>query len=252
MEDRDLIQDNLSNSYWIGEVVDIDDPEREGRIRVRVFGKFDELDIDSIPWATPHNRITGGSESGSGFHSVPKLQSIVGVIFDNGNLHEPEWYMIQNISDELKNEISGSYENAHSLIYDTIIEGGLKIFFTEEKGLMFDYKSTKVNIKPDNSITIENPNGDLVELKNNGRCNVKVSQKVDIDCNEAYINAKSKAWIDSPQIDLGKNATESVIKGETFQALFNSHTHVGFLGITTSPPVVPLTGSELSKITKTQ
>jgi hypothetical protein len=249
---RDLIEDNLSNSYWVGDVVDIDDPIFEGRIKVRVYGKFDELEVEAIPWARPHNRLSGGSGSGSGSHSVPKLGSIVGIVFDNGNVFEPEWYNIQHISDELKGEISGSYTNAHSLIYDTITEGGLKIFFTEEKGLMFDYKSTKINIKPDNSIIIENPNGDSVELKNDGNCNVKVKEKIDVTCKDAYINATSKAWIDSPKIHLGKNAIEAVIKGNTFQALFNSHIHIGNAGAPTSPPTIPLNGSELSKITKTQ
>lgn len=249
---KNLNEDNLSNSYWIGEVVDINDPLFEGRIRVRVYGKFDELDIESIPWSRPHNMVTGGSSSGSGFHSVPKAGSVVGIVFDNGNLFEPEWYMIQHISDDLKDEISSSYNNAHSIIYDTVTEGGLKIFFTEEKGLMFDYKSTKINIKPDNSIIIENPNGDLVELRNDGNCIVKVKEKIDVTCNDAYINAKNKAWIDSPKIHLGKNAIEAVIKGNTFQTLFNTHTHIGNAGAPTSPPTVPLNGSELSKITKTQ
>lgn len=163
--DNSLIQDNLFNSHWLGEVVDIEDPLFEGRIKVKVFGKFDEIDKNDIPWATPHNNITGGSSTGSGFHSVPKLGSIVGVIFENGNLFEPEWYKIQHISNELKDEISGSYNNAHSIIYDTVTEGGLKLFFTEDKGLVFDYKESLINIKNDNTIIIKYKNGKLIHIK---------------------------------------------------------------------------------------
>lgn len=248
----ELINDNLRTSNWLGEVVDVSDPNFDGRIKVKVFGKFDKLEDNFIPWARAQNRVSGGSSSGSGFHSTPKVGSIVGVKFDNGNVYEPEWYMIQHISDELKEEIQGSYENAHSIIYDTLTEGGLKVFFTEEKGLMFDYKETQINIKPDNSILIQNPNGDSVELTNEGACTVNVSDKIDVTCIDATIKASGTAWIDSPQIELGKTAIEHVIKGETFQALFNSHIHIGNVGIPTSPPVVPLTGTELSKITHTQ
>ena len=48
-------------------------------------------------------------------------------------------------------------------------------------------------------------------------------------------------------------AAQQVIKGNTFQALFNAHTHTTTVpGLPTSPPVVPLTGSELSQVSKTQ
>jgi len=249
---EELISDNLRTSHWLGEVVDVSDPNKDGRVKVKVFGKFDKLENKFIPWARAQNRSTGGSASGSGFHSTPKLGSVVGVKFDNGNVYEPEWYMIQHISDELKEEISSSYANAHSLIYDTITQGGLKIFFTEEKGLVFDYKETQINIKPDNSILIQNPNGDSVELTNDGKCTVNVSDKIDVTCVNATINASSKVWINSPTIHLGEKAMESIIKGNIFQGLFNSHIHVGNMGIPTSPPVIPLSGLELSKVSSTE
>ena len=129
-----LFSDDLKNANWIGKVIDNSDPDFEGKIKVKVFGKFDDMADEDIPWARPLNMITGGSASGAGFHSVPKVDSVVGVRFDNGDIHEPEYYYIQHPSEELKAEIHGSYANAHSLIYDTITEGAVKIFFTEEKG----------------------------------------------------------------------------------------------------------------------
>jgi hypothetical protein len=58
--------------------------------------------------------------------------------------------------------------------------------------------------------------------------------------------------IDASSIELGEGAAEAVIKGNTFQSIFNAHTHIGNLGAPTSPPIVPLSGSELSQITKTK
>jgi len=249
---NNIQDDNLNGTNWIGEVVDIEDPTQEGRIRVKVFGKFDDLENEAIPWATPRNKFTGGSGTGSGFFSVPKLGSTVGIIFENGELYQPEWYNIEHISDELKEEISGSYTNAHSLIYDTVTDGFVKVFFTEAKGLMLDYKQSQVNIKPDNSVVITNPNGDIIEITNEGKCTITVSDKIEVNCKTAQVNASEKAKVDSPKIELGKNAAEAVIKGNTFQKLFNQHQHIGNMGAPTSPPVVPLNGSELSKVTSTE
>jgi len=165
MNERELIEDNLKNSDWIGEVINNEDPNEDGRVKVMVFGKFDELDEEDIPWATASNFMTGGDSSGSGSFSVPKEGSIVNVTFDNGNIYQPEYTYVQTISDALKTEITGdNYKNAHSLIYDTEIEGGLRIFYTSEKGLMLDLNGSVVNIRSDNTIFMQYNNGKVVHI----------------------------------------------------------------------------------------
>ena len=205
---RDFSKDDLRNTSWLGEVVDIADPQKIGRIKVKVFGKFDELDNESIPWAYPGNNISAGSADGGSFFSVPKMGSIVSIKFDNGNIYYPEYFFNQHLSQDARKEIENSYENAHIIVYDTVTDGKLKIFFTQEKGLMLDYKETQINIKPDKSIVIK-------------------AENVIID------QAKS--------IELGKGATEPVILGNEFLKLFNAHTHIGNLGAPTSPPTSPMT-----------
>jgi hypothetical protein len=215
-------KDDLLNTTWLGEVVDINDPQKIGRIKIKVYGKFDSLETESIPWAYPGNNNTGGSKSGGGFHSVPKLGSIVSVKFDNGNIYHPEYFFNQKISDEAKEEISGSYENSHVIIYDTVTEGSLKIFFTEQKGLMLDYKGTQINIKPDKNIDIT------------------TTTDINIKCENMIVDhAKS--------IELGKGAQELSVLGNSFMTLFNNHTHIGNLGAPTSMPVSPMTNAQLSQ-----
>jgi hypothetical protein len=253
--EQELFEDNLKDTRWLGKVVDIADPNKEGRVRVKVFGKFDNLENDVIPWARPANRMTAGSASGSGFHSVPKLDSVVGVYFDNGNIHEPEYFMFQHLSDDLKSEIEGSYDNAHSLIYDTVTEGGLKVFFTEEKGLMFDYQEVQINIKNDKSVFITNPNGDTVELTNKGVLTIKVKKDVLVECENAKIKASKSIHMDcskNASIKLGTSVTDQIILGNKFQTYFNTHQHLGNLGAPTGPPINPSTPAHLSKVVKTQ
>jgi hypothetical protein len=235
---RDFYKDDL-NTSWLGEVVDIEDPQKIGRVKIKVYGKFDELANEDIPWAYPGTINNAGSDSGGSSFSVPKLGAIVSVRFDQGNIYHPEYYFHQHLSKEAKAEIEGSYENAHIIVYDTVTEGSLKIFFTEEKGLMLDYKQTQINIKNDNSVVIQTASGDSkVEILDDGKMNI--TQKSDIT-----IKTDSNVIIDQAKtIELGKGATEPVILGQSFMTFFNTHTHIGNLGAPTSPPMMPMTPAQ--------
>lgn len=271
-------QDNLIGTQWLGTVEDNEDPEFEGRCRIRVFGKMDQrvdiedpnsefiLPTDKLPWCRAANSITGGSNSGGGTFDPPKLGTIVEISFDNGNLYSPVYHHAVYISDEVKEEIQESYQNAHVLIYDTAFgqsidnngdvsndrDGeGIKLFFTEESGFTIDYAtgegSTVFTIKPDNSVEINNPNGDSIVMGNDGNISfthsgtvtINADSDLEVNCVNAIISASSEAHIDAPQIKLGTTAAESIIKGDTFKDLYNNHTHptpVGPSGI----PVIPM------------
>jgi hypothetical protein len=264
MINLDSISDNLVGTTWVGEVIDIEDPLFLGRVRVRVFGKFDTrenaydkkskyvIPDDAVPWAYPAGYFSGGSKSGSGTFSVPKKGSIVNITFENGNPYYPEYSFQVHISDDLVAEIKDSYANAQSLMYDTVTAGGVKVFFTEKKGLMLDYKKNTINIKPDESIEVKNAGGDVIVLTKDGNLSIKVRADVKVECKNAKVTASEKVHLNTPHVELGQNAAESVIKGDTFQSLFNNHTHIGNLGAPTGPPINPLTGLELSKVSKTE
>lgn len=233
---KDFLVDNVRDAQYCGIVVDVEDPLNLGRVKVEVYGFFEGLEVALIPWATPGNGYSGGSNSGSGSFSVPKLGSVVNVQFDNGNIYCPTYSCQQRISDELKEEV-GVDRGAHSIIYDT--DNAVKVYFTSGKGLMIDYGESVINIKPDNSILITNPNGDKVDLTNDGNITVETSTKVTVKAPDVIIDAASS-------IELGKGASEDVVLGNRLMSLFNTHTHIGILGVPTSPPMKPMTTYELS------
>lgn len=149
-------KDDLKTSNWLGEVVDVDDPLFLGRVKVKVFGKFDDLETEDIPWANPSNNFSPGDSSGGGSFKIPKLGCIVNIQFDNGNLYCPEYTFNQKISDSLKSEIEGDYEGAWSEIFDE--DELLKIYYVRGKGLTISLKESFVNILNDNeSIQITTP-----------------------------------------------------------------------------------------------
>lgn len=279
----DLRSDNLKDTQWIGIVEETNDDLFEGRCKIRVLGKMDQrtdpantksdyiLPIESLPWARPSVASSGGSVTGSGTFSVPKLGSVVRITFDNGNYYCPVYHESLYPSDEVKTEIQNAYLNSHVLIYDTAFglagggneevtnerEGeGIKVFFTEEKGLMMDYTTTAgpttINIKPDNSVEIINVNGDTIVMLNDGNITFTHSAKfiinstnnTEINCKDAIINCENMIVNNSSSIELGKGATEKLVLGDAFLSLFNQHTHIGNLGAPTSPPVIPMTPAQ--------
>lgn len=248
-------RDDLRGTSWLGRVVDADDPMRLGRARVMVFGKFDELATEDIPWARPATAVTFGSASGGGFMSVPKVGSIVEVEFSNGDLYHPEYRYAQELSQELRDEASASYANAHFILYDTATDGSVKLFFTEGKGLVLHHKGSEVRLDADRNVHVRNANGDEVSLLKSGDIRVKAANSVTVECKDARITASDSIHLDcdkNASIKLGANVSDALVLGDKFMALFNAHTHTGNLMYPTSPPVTPMTQAHLSKKVRTQ
>jgi len=237
---KEFQYDNLTGTQWLGHVEDNEDPNFDGRCRIRVFGKMDQrtdledsnsdfvIPTDKLPWARASNSNTGGSDTGGGTLDVPKLGAVVEITFDNGNLYSPVYGHAVYASDELKAEVEGSYQNAHILIYDTAFgqtmddsgevtndrEGeSMKVYFTEDKGFMIDYAtaegSTVFNLKPDNSVEVTNPNGDTVVMSNDGNINFTHSGTVSFDASgDAIINCENA------EINANQDATINCINGK--------------------------------------
>ena len=222
----------------IGIVEDNYDPMYKGRVRVRIYGVTDQKNEDGgyvipsemLPWAIPTGLVQGGSTSGAGEFSVPKIGSVVRV---NGTINNPEWDGNMYVSDEVSAEIGTDfYTSAHVLIYDTNLANDvdnfrkgeyIKVFFTEEKGFVIDFKNaygaTTFNMTPEGELNMSNSNGDCISLKNG---NVSISSDKEI-------------VINSPCVKLGTDAVEGLLKGNKFLEYFNAHTHM-VNGVESEPP----------------
>ena len=42
-EAKDIYNDNIRDTHWLGEVMDNEDPLLQGRCKIKVFGKFDNI-----------------------------------------------------------------------------------------------------------------------------------------------------------------------------------------------------------------
>jgi hypothetical protein len=131
-----------SGKTYIGTVEDIKDPTKDGRVKVRVIDiHSDEQDLESIPWATPWKDLGGGQ------FSLPEIGKVVVVVFDQGDINNPEYIYTEhwniNLENKLKSLGDSDYQSMRSLIFDHKTQ----IYSNDGEGLKMDYKYNNINIK---------------------------------------------------------------------------------------------------------
>ena len=80
--------------WFLGIVIDINDPEQLGRVKVRIFGVHGENTIDvpnrDLPWAHVVTPITEGGSSGIGANvGIKPLAQVYGIFLDGQNSQVP-------------------------------------------------------------------------------------------------------------------------------------------------------------------
>jgi hypothetical protein len=143
-----------ANKTYVGFVEDNMDPEKIGRVKVRVMDVFDEIELEDIPWAMPWKDLNGNS------FNVPEVGKVVMVVFDQGNTDSPEFIYADhyniNLEEKLKKLSGDDYTSMKSLMFDHKTQ----IYVNESEGLKIDHKYNNINIT-ENSIDIN--------LKDNNR-----------------------------------------------------------------------------------
>ena len=154
-------KDESLGTIWIGQVIRTDDPLQLGRIKVKVFSKYDELNETVIPWAIPYNQLSTGTII------IHKVNDIVNIFFENGDENVPFYFTAAKASDQLLSEFGNDYPKVWSIVYDKKLgEDGtgnlskdrtLEIFYTDTQGLIIRKNDSFIQIKnEDESILIKN------------------------------------------------------------------------------------------------
>lgn len=207
----------------IGIVEDNIDPKQEGRVRVRVYGQTDQrngdgkyiIPVDMLPWAVCGSICAGGA------FSVPKIGEEV--IVSGDIINAPVWTHMEKLSPEVGTEL-GDDRNAHVLLYDTDFDNGsgeklregefVKIYFKDNRGLVIEYRSgngySTAVMDNNGGITLTDGSGSSVAMQNGS----------------ITITAGNSITLDAPQVNIGENASEGVLKSESFKKLFENHRHM--------------------------
>lgn len=169
-----MFKDITLGTIWVGEVINTGDPLRLGRVKIKVFGKYDELDEEVIPWAIPYNQLSSGTIY------IPKVGEICNVFFENGDENIPFYTGIAKTNDDLLGEYAEDYPKVWSIVYDKRAgedalgevsdERTLEIFYTETQGLIIRKNDSFIQFKnEDESILLTNGStGKVVHISNDG------------------------------------------------------------------------------------
>lgn len=123
-----------------GIVVDVNDPYKRGRVRIKVLNVYDNLAIENIPWASPCK-----SSDGMEFR-IPKKGQVVSVNFINGNIYMPEYAMAEHYNINLQKKLETLSDEEYAKFTAIHFNDKTQIYEHPTDGLTIDHKMQKINI----------------------------------------------------------------------------------------------------------
>lgn len=106
--------------WWIGVVEDRMDPEKAGRVRVRIYGYHTDnkllLPTTDLPWAIPITPITSASISGIGNTPLGPLEGtwVIGFFIDGADMQHPA--IFGTISTKVAPQVFSRLDSPESLV----------------------------------------------------------------------------------------------------------------------------------------
>lgn len=191
---------------------------------------MDDIPDEDLPWVEQIAGMSFGGNYAGGNISIPRVGTVVSVEFEKNNYYKMTYHYIKEMSDDLSEKLreDNCYEGTHAMIFDSEAKPGpLKLYYTRKDGLVFELDNAKIQLDTQNGKELR------VVIKMDG---------------DEIRMEKKKVIIDSKNIELGEGATESLIKGDLFKKIYDSHVHPS----AGAPPVVQLPSAVLSKNTKTK
>lgn len=137
----------MQERYLIGKVVDIDDPNKIGRIRCEVYGRSEGIPKDYLPWYTPMlwNKDT---------FDLPKIDEIVYVRLWDDDIHQGQWALREH--DDRFEMSDDDYQSAKIILRRYLDDWGddglLSVHYSKTDGLMLMLAENKINIRRDGTI----------------------------------------------------------------------------------------------------
>ena len=137
----------LSRDFYVGVVEDNKDPNRKGRIKIRVQTLYHNMPVDDIPYAYPFAGLAGKE------FQVPAIGKLVNVLFLSDDLYSPYYIYSENYNENLQRKLNSltddEYTNFTSLLFDESTQ-----IFVKGKVLTIDQLFNKFTID-NNSINLE-------------------------------------------------------------------------------------------------
>lgn len=196
------------NERWTGKVVDTDDPERLGRVRIKIIGYYDNIDNKQLPWAIPDISWLGGK---CGSQIIPEIDSMVRGYFDQGDVQRPVYDALafnayNSESDYTARQNKGEYP--HMMVLMETDQGDFLTLNRKDGNLCFTHRTGATTIIDKNgNITVKTGtnNKTWLDLTVNGDCNINIS-------GNANVYATQNVTVDAGMfVDLGDNPAKQPV-----------------------------------------
>jgi hypothetical protein len=139
---------------YIGKVEDNKDPQKLGRLKIRVMDVYDDLSLEDIPWASPWKDLNGNE------FNVPDIGKVLIVVFEQADEYKPEFIFSDHFNTNLEKKLQSLSDDDYLSMKSVIFDHRTQIYVNESEGLKLDHKYNNINIK-ENSINLN--------LKDNNR-----------------------------------------------------------------------------------
>ena len=226
------------------------DPDQEGKVRV----KFPWFDDDMVSeWCRVLQPYAG---PGYGMFFVPEINDKVVVGFAHGDMRLP--IVLGGVYNGQDKPPSHRDSTTDEKMIKT--KGGHTILLNDSNNSHQIKITTKgghtINLYDQgNSVSVTSSGGQSITLDDQaGSITIQTSggQSITLDPSGGVTISATTVTLDAASISLGQAAAASLILGEPFMTLFNTHTHLCTLPATPSGfPVPPMTPALLSLISKT-
>lgn len=139
---------------YLGVVVDNKDPQKLGRLKIKVLDVYDELKTEDLPWASPWKDLNGNE------FTVPDVGKVLIVVFEQADVYKPEFIFSDHFNTNLEKKLSTLSDDDYLSMKSLLFDHRTQIYVNESEGLKIDHKYNNINIK-ENSVNIN--------LKDNNR-----------------------------------------------------------------------------------
>lgn len=154
---RDMQKRSIESIWYIGQVIDNNDPEKLQRIKVRSHELHRGIPDEALPWAIKLSNIDqGNTENGVGTVMVPVIGAKVLFKEQDNSQYYPVYMGLPNTKDlKIKELVEEDYPHVYARI--------------DRSGNLFWYNTKKDHIK------IEHVSGTSIFIDGNGRLKIEVA-----------------------------------------------------------------------------
>lgn len=203
-----------TTTRWTGKVIDNDDPEKIGRVKILIFGYYDDFATGAIPWAVPDISYVGGT---NGNFIVPEVGTILRGYFDEGDIQKPIFdsvaFTVATAKSMEKNHFTEKSEDYPFKMVLMETDNGEYLTLNRRTGETVFKHRTGLMLTIDKNGSIAVNTGEGMDATGNITINVKGNTEISTTGDTKITSSTGKIIIDSNtnMVELGRNVAKQLV-----------------------------------------